>query len=812
MIQRKKADLRPILLTCIILLLLALLPLSAAGETQSNASAPSGAQETASDVKLPVGKDTFKIEVNKDGLYAITGQDLADAGMNLASVTPNSIQMMHRGQAVAYQFINVDGSPGFGTTDQIRFYGWQFDGSRYEDMYVNNNVFWLWAGGTASQVQSVPNNAGKGYPKVTEFEESITKWPHNNYFPGWQVDWDLAPNEATSWYWERVRQFPGTPGVTNLPIDLPNPASGTNKTGKILVEVTSRYKSLEDLPTSFVGEVSLNQNASSTTETWNNGVNLNIVHEAPTSQFLKPGAGSYPTNQVNFELLTSSGDPSSRSVVYITRVTVDYPRELVAVSDELIFGSKKAGNHEFQIEGFSAAAAGKVIVWDISDKYKPAQIEVSANQQSATAATVVVGRSHDADAQFIATTTDNLQSALAISKYVPKELTPPKKAGSWVAVSHKSLLSAAQDLAQYRAARSEISTWVVDVEDVANQVGYGFNTPLAIREYLREARATWSEVPVYLTIFGDATVNPRQLECLAGCGEWDAGKPTLVPTDLPFVDRFNGQIPVDYTFGLLEGDDLYAEVAVGRVPAATLAEAQAVVQKIKLYEGSFDNIQAWHKQMLFIADNADQGGAFCTESKQTATHVPNSFEKTFLCLPTTSDEAVLEQATADLREELFTQINDNGMAIMNYRGHGGISGWASPSIMTTDDTAFWQNVGRPLVLLSADCLDGNFASTVREGLGETFIKLDNSRGTAAHWSSSGLGYAFEHSVLHDAFFDAVFKLGVSGIGDAINYAKTTYLADGYDESEAYAFTLLGDPAMITYPTNATVNLPVVLRP
>jgi len=38
------------------------------------------------------------------------------------------------------------------------------------------------------------------------------------------------------------------------------------------------------------------------------------------------------------------------------------------------------------------------------------------------------------------------------------------------------------------------------------------------------------------------------------------------------------------------------------------------------------------------------------------------------------------------------------------------------------------------------------------------------------------------------------------------------LDEGNDVSEAYAFTLLGDPALLAYPVNESVNLPIVLRP
>ena len=821
--QRTGVVFRPFAASFILLLLL-LIPLAVSADEQAAGKSAlfwgfatgvdEPEQEMAGQLNLPNDGDTFKIEVGQDGLYALSGAELAAAGMNLTAVNPDKIQMMQRGQPVAYQFINHDGNAGFGPGDEIRFFGWAFDGTRYEDMYVSNNVFWLWAGENGSQVQTTGNDAGKGYPKVTWFNESITRWPHLNYFPGLTVNWQASPNEATPWHWMRIKDFSREPKSIGLPIDIPNPAQNTGQNATVLVEFTSRYNSLKLSPESYEVTLALNGHNNSTSQSWEGGVNLNVVHQTPVSQFSQPGDSGYPKNTIDLQYQASTADEAEATIAYITRATVEYPRALVAVGNELIFNEDQAGKHEFHIGGFSLGSTEEVIVWDVSDKYNPRQVLVGSSQilTAAGSTTVVVGRQHEANGRFIATTTNNLRQVEKVTKYVPAALTPPQKAGTWIAVSHHSLLPAARELAAYRAQQSGISTWVVDVDHIANQVGYGFNTPQAIRDYLRDALSSWEEPPKYLILFGDATVNPRGLGCEFGCQNWDAEKPTLVPTDLLFIDRFNGLIPVDFTFSTLTGDDLIPELAVGRVTAETLVEAQSAVNKIKLYEESFAAVSPRTRNMLFVADDPDGGGNFCQVSTATASRLPLSVNKTFLCLPVeTVTGPTLEESTEALRLELFHQINDIGMAILNYRGHGGVNGWASPNILHVEDDDLWQNVGRPLIVVSADCLDGHFAQVWEEGLAETFFDLGNNRGTAAHWSSSGLGYAYEHTILVNAFYDALFKERVGAIGDAINQAKVIYLNKGYDESEAYSFTLLGDPAMVAYRWTDTGNLPLIMR-
>jgi uncharacterized repeat protein (TIGR01451 family) len=106
---------------------------------------------------------------------------------------------------------------------------------------------------------------------------------------------------------------------------------------------------------------------------------------------------------------------------------------------------------------------------------------------------------------------------------------------------------------------------------------------------------------------------------------------------------------------------------------------------------------------------------------------------------------------------------------------------------------FWQN-DQPFMVLSADCLDGHFAWPGVPSVGEVILKLDG-RGSVAHWGSSGLGLTSEHSVLHKGFYDGMFDVGFTAVGDAVNYAKLVYENGNNHHSELYSFNLQGDPAM-----------------
>ena len=336
--------------------------------------------------------------------------------------------------------------------------------------------------------------------------------------------------------------------------------------------------------------------------------------------------------------------------------------------------------------------------------------------------------------------------------------------------------------------------------------------PAAIHDYLAHALTTWPTAPRYVTLIGGGSHSPRGLPC-AACGHpWTSEDVVqYIPTDLLFVDRWQGLIPTDYTYATLIGDDLLPDIAVGRLAVSNTVELAAVIDKIILYEENLNNDKSWLQNILFVADNADDGGNFPAANAATAARLPNEYNSTLLEQVPDADAADVAILRADMSEHI--NAPNGGVSILNYRGHGSVNRWADPPAILDTSVDFWNNSSSPLIILSADCLDGYFAWPAFESLGRDFLTRP-SVGSAAHWSSTGLGLTSEHTVLHQAFYDGIFDHRQTNIGDAINYAKTVYAESAYmpsGESELYSFTLQGDPAMRVYYVFDNVYLPLVVK-
>ncbi|MCA9933256.1 MAG: hypothetical protein H6662_08855 [Ardenticatenaceae bacterium] len=744
---------------------------------------------------LPVGQETYKITLDQDGIYEISGADMRTAGMDVDNTDPATLEMLYRGEPVAFQLID-NGDTVFDDADKIRFYGWAFDGPRAEKQYVGTqNVYWLWANGSSSHIITATNEAGQGHDIIDSFPESITVDTPEQYMYHTQTSlWALFPNDPDAWYMDRISKSNANPITKTYTITLPHPLlSGPD--AQILAEVMTIKNQID-----YVGRVSINDDPNYGEATLPRYWNANITATVPIT------ALQHMANAFHYTSLTAAGSGSLSEVIYINRVTVDYMRQLTALTDELIFTAPYTGTHEFQVAGFGSDQA---LVWDISNRLAPVAIEMNGaiSNTAVSTYTYQIGRTHDDNAAFIATTTANLRQPISITSYTPPSLEPFSGGAAWIAISHADFITSAIDLASHRSDPfyGGLSTQVVDIADVIDQYGYGLATPGAIRSYLAHAYGSWDERPAYVVLFGDTTFNPLNKECLAGCQSgFDPLEPTYLLTDLIFKDPYQGLIPSDHTLVMVSGDDILPDMAIGRIAAATAVDAETAVYKIMQYEQNQASPTTWpqHNRITFAADNDDDGGFFCDENQIVSDLFPATFTTEKLCI-VENEDITLEESTDEVRLAMQTAVS-NGISILNYRGHGSPWGWAgNPNLLTVDTIDFWNNFNKPIVIISADCLDGYFTYPGLPGLAETFLKLDfdmgiGSRGTAAHWSSTGLGTTSEHTALLSHFYNGVFEEGYTAVGDAAMYAKFMYYLGGYQQAEIYSFTLQGDPAMHLY--------------
>jgi len=200
--------------------------------------------------------------------------------------------------------------------------------------------------------------------------------------------------------------------------------------------------------------------------------------------------------------------------------------------------------------------------------------------------------------------------------------------------------------------------------------------------------------PQYVLLVGDASYDYKD--------NWGLGAGNDVPSYTMFSEQA-GETVTDDWFALVSGGDALPDLYIGRLPAATAAEAELMVAKILSYENAV-NTKTWQKNILLVADNVTRVEELVFESMNddAAAVLPAALQPPF--------KAYLDDygSTATLTADIQAQI-DAGSLLVNYSGHGSIQIWAEERIFDTGDVPGLANAGRYPFIINMNCLSGYFA-------------------------------------------------------------------------------------------------------
>ena len=168
----------------------------------------------------------------------------------------------------------------------------------------------------------------------------------------------------------------------------------------------------------------------------------------------------------------------------------------------------------------------------------------------------------------------------------------------WILIAPEALLPAAEPLVLHRQAQG-LSAQAVSLESVYDDFGFGEASPDAVREFLAYAYHHWTApAPRYVLLLGDASYDPKGF--FSGTSRKD-----LLPS--PLTKSSFLWTASDPLYASTNGDDLLPDLALGRLTAGSLAEAQAAVEKILAFENAGRTLSG---KAVLVADNPDLAGDF----------------------------------------------------------------------------------------------------------------------------------------------------------------------------------------------------------
>ncbi len=727
------------------------------------------------------GGEWAEVRIDSSGMYALTGAQLEQAGINPGQIEPATLRMYSGGNAmlepnrIGFQpelrevaITVLDGGDGrIDATDRILFYGRATDrftvsntgAVSYErHRYENHAAYWLnWSAG-AGGGRRIPAAAGENSAAADTTAERWLHFEGNTRY----LALELYPGGPTlnpaPDYWGWVLDQDQS-GLASRSFALSAaPASGTHS---LRFQIYGRGLTF---PESW--SVALNGN------TLESGTNRNV--QAVTSSWIQLPAGSLNQSNNDFAL-TARGQ-------YLGwyELRAELPLELENGS-QLEFHKRLKLSPSFS---FRVAAPEQLVLYEVTDPENPVQVPRGGGavfHAPFSANLLIRPRS------FVAVAGQGYRSPVAVQLYQPAGLKTFGGA-EYLVITAKTLAAQAAELADMR--RQRFSTRVVTVEDIYAEFSLGPADPSAVRNFLSYADSNWAVRPQIVVFFGDGHVDFR------GVTTQGRSRPNLL---LPWVNEQD--IAVEEWFVRFDTTGL-PQLATGRITAKNAAEARTVLDKISAYEQGRDAGE-WSNRVVLVADDGYVLGRRCDLVRN---HVPGS-ELIDSLLPAALvrrkiyldsypfDPPGIGTRKPQANQDLLGWWN-RGALLINYLGHGSNIHWAQERVFDGErDVALLTNGYRLPLVLNASCSIGHFDDYRQEAMGE-LILLKSGGGAIAVFAATRISYAFQNQALNRRFVEYLFSGEDLPLG-LIHLQSRLDLAAG-DRGNAERYTILGDPALILH--------------
>ncbi len=468
--------------------------------------------------------------------------------------------------------------------------------------------------------------------------------------------------------------------------------------------------------------------------------------------------------------LTNVADTGVTSFVFLDRFMLAHPQTAS------LAGGRFEGTWS---EGGTATVAGMIGAAAILDL--PAGVAGSADAAGGAASTRARWLTgHESSGGSLRFHAEARHRYLAVSQealLAPRITTPEPSTlrattnqADYILVAPRAFLAAAEPLLGRRADEG-LTTRAVTLEEITDEFGHGQPSAAAVRSFLAFAFHSWARPsPRYVLLLGDSTYDPRNF----------IG--TSQPSPLPALWAKTSYLWTvsDPQLAAVNGEDSLPDLAIGRLPATTVAQAEALVAKLLAWE---DSGQGLAGPAALVADNPDVAGDFEADVRDIAQSYLTGRNPELLLL------SELGSAT---RPRILDALN-SGLSFLSYVGHGGAAVWASENVWNSWDAASLLAQSQQPLLVTMNCLNGYFVAPSYDSLSESLLKVEG-RGAIASFSPSGLSLDGPAHQYHRALMAALTSGQHERLGDAVLAAQKEYAGTGLMPELLGIYHLLGDPA------------------
>lgn len=657
------------------------------------------------------------------GLHAVRFEDVYNRNVEIRA---DRIRLSRLGQPVAF---HIEPDPEQFRPGSVIYF---VSEGAAANPYADEAVYELEAG-SAGQVMALDAATPSG--ETTSFYWERLEKEENRIYQAALLD---APDP---WLWEMLL----APQTKGFPFEVDALASVSNSSR---LEVWLMGGT--DLPETPDHHLRLYVNASLIEEvSWDGKKAHKVVAELP------PGILREGENLLEIENVGDTG--AAYSMVFTDRFSVSYPRLAVARGGKLRGIWSESGVAE--VRGLSAAH-----VVDVTDETPLWLTSAESEPDGTLRFRVESGRS------YLAVSADAVTHP-RVRRARPSQLKRRQRA-DYLLIGPQGFLDAAKPLMEHRR-RQGLKVTSVSIEQVYEEFGFGEPRPEALREFLSYAFHNWRKPsPRYVLLLGDGSYDFRDY---LGTGVSNRVPPLMVKTSYLWTAS-------DPAYVSVNGEDLLPDLAIGRLPAATVAELETMVAKILAYETGRASFEG---PVVLVADDPDLAGNFEADAEELAAGILASRDPQTL---------YVGQLGAAATTEAVLQSFDDGASLVSYIGHGGIHLWANENIFHTGHVSSLSLQAQQPLLLTMNCLNGYFQFPYFNSLAEEMVKAEG-KGAIAAFSPSGLSLNDPAHIFHKALLNEIINNGHERLGDAVLAAQAAYAETGAFQELLRIYHLFGDPAL-----------------
>jgi hypothetical protein len=394
----------------------------------------------------------------------------------------------------------------------------------------------------------------------------------------------------------------------------------------------------------------------------------------------------------------------------------------------------------------------------------------------------------------------------------------------YLIITHDDFFNQVGTLADWKEKKG-LRTKIVKTSDISSPAP---PTAADITDYLQNAYDTWNPPPTYVLLVGDSEFIPTHYQ-----------------TPHPWAHD-NDDVPTDLYYSTLNGNDHFPGIFLGRISVDTAAETTTIVNKILDYERDPPNNANFYNDISLCAHFQDRDNAttpvderdgfedrrFILTSEEVRDYlltqgydVERIYNTDAGVNPTNYNNGVYDNGDplpADLLMPGFAWDGDTadvtaafnaGRFIMNFRDHGGKTGWGDPDFHNGDIPGLTNN-DELSVVFSIACQCGWFDGETDPYAGNTEcfseeILRYGSGGAVATIASTRDSPSGYNDALMRGFFDAMwqdfdptmttgamFELGqIHTYGKLLMAVNTTFATASRELLVYEEYHIFGDPEM-----------------